>query len=163
MAWRKKFVKNCKIIYENCLCRSLRKLQMKSMEVGLLRWDNTCQNRLYCCFHTGCYARKRVLELIYIDFHIHSNVYTCQALWKRSICDQNLEFWVYRLGLDERGQVRKGILLLQSRWEQARCVVSYLYMIMMKLFVFQLLAPQSGALRISAYRDFQSNPIPIHL
>ena len=25
-----------------------------------------------------------------------------------------------------------------------------------------LLAPQSGALRISAYRDFQSNPYPIH-
>ena len=35
------------------------------------------------------------------------------------------------------------------------------------LFVTGLLAPQSGALRISAYRDFQSNPIPypypIHL
>ena len=27
--------------------------------------------------------------------------------------------------------------------------------------VFLLLAPQSGALRISAYRDFQPNPIPI--
>ena len=29
---------------------------------------------------------------------------------------------------------------------------------------YSLLAPQSGALRISAYRDFQSHPIqPIHL
>ena len=28
-------------------------------------------------------------------------------------------------------------------------------------YFISLLAPQSGALRISAYRDFQSNPIPL--
>ena len=43
--------------------------------------------------------------------------------------------------------------------------VKYLSFFMTSLyhFVLILLAPQSGALRISAYRDFQSQSNPIHL
>merc|ERR1711971_588465 len=34
-------------------------------------------------------------------------------------------------------------------------------LLFLRTFKSPLLAPQSGALRISAYRDFQPNPIPI--
>ena len=100
---------------------------------------------LLCCLTLACFYWKSLLAMI---------AQTRISLNRFVFCF--LPMWIYKRCL---------ILLAKLQWLHLSCVCIFKWFLKCGVLFYQfshwlhLLALQSGALRISAYRDFQSHPI----